>query len=251
MYQSLEAHLHDAFWAAEGEPAELPLIRDFLQRHPGRTLEIGCGSGRLLFPLLEQGAAIEGLEISADMLALFQQEAKRRGVNPAIHHCGLEDFHNQHPYASLLIPAFTLQLFSRQQLPNILTKLRSLTQPSGGLYLTTFIPWPEITGELEEDTWYPDKEITLPDGSIARCHTRHEIHRLEQSLTRQHRYSLTTATGSETLHSTEQVLQWYHLPELTLLLHQSAWQIDHIITDFTPSELCPDAHIITIYATAR
>lgn len=250
MYQSLEAHLHDAFWAAEGASAELPLISDFLHLHPGRTLEIGCGSGRLLLPIFEQGTDIEGLEISADMVDLLQKNAAASGLTPRIHHCGIEDFTAQTDYASLLVPAFTLQLFSRDQLPSILTHLHHLTTQGGGLYLTLFIPWAEITGELDEGSWYRDNEITLPDGSIARCDTRHEINRLQQTLTREHRYTLTHPSGKKEKHTATQHLQWYSLPELKLLLQDANWRIDTIITDFCPGSPSTDAHIITLYATA-
>src|SRR5688572_23453449 len=59
-YTSLEALLHDAFWAEEGEPAELQLLDETLREYPGPSLEIGCGSGRLLLPLLQKGHQVEG-----------------------------------------------------------------------------------------------------------------------------------------------------------------------------------------------
>jgi len=43
--------------------------------HPGaRALEIGCGTGRLLRPALEQGCPITGIDISDDMLALAREK---------------------------------------------------------------------------------------------------------------------------------------------------------------------------------
>ena len=41
----------------------------------------------------------------------------------------------------------------------------STPTPGGGLYLSTFIPWAEITGELEEGSWYLDQEATTPEGN--------------------------------------------------------------------------------------
>ena len=54
MYDQLEAKLHDLFWAAEGQSEELALIEEFLQQYAGTALELGCGSGRLLTPLLNR-----------------------------------------------------------------------------------------------------------------------------------------------------------------------------------------------------
>ena len=46
------------------------LMAAFLEKHPGPALEIGSGSGRLMFPLVQMGLDVEGLELSPDMLAL-------------------------------------------------------------------------------------------------------------------------------------------------------------------------------------
>ncbi len=58
-YHSLEAELHDAFWEADDDGSEVRLMAEFLKKHPGTALEIGSGSGRLMFPLLEMGFDVE------------------------------------------------------------------------------------------------------------------------------------------------------------------------------------------------
>ena len=80
MYQSLEAKLHDAFWDAEEGPSELELLEAFHRDHPGRALELGCGSGRLLLPLLDSGLDIEGIDLSPDMLDLCREKAAAQNL---------------------------------------------------------------------------------------------------------------------------------------------------------------------------
>ncbi|RYD65398.1 MAG: class I SAM-dependent methyltransferase, partial [Verrucomicrobiaceae bacterium] len=46
------------------------MLDELLRGHPGISLEIGCGSGRLLLPLLQKGHNVEGLELSREMLDL-------------------------------------------------------------------------------------------------------------------------------------------------------------------------------------
>ena len=84
-YTSLEALLHDAFWAEEGEPAELALLDEVLREHPGPSLEVGCGSGRLLLPLLQKGHDVEGLELSGEMLAMCRTAAEDLSLEPVLH----------------------------------------------------------------------------------------------------------------------------------------------------------------------
>ena len=73
MYEKLEARLHDVFWEAEAPGVELDLIQQHLSGSKGRCLEIGCGSGRILLPLLDAGYLVDGVDVSQDMLELLKQ----------------------------------------------------------------------------------------------------------------------------------------------------------------------------------
>src|SRR5512137_3076904 len=94
-YLSLEAELHDAFWEAEDDGSEVRLMAEFLKKHPGPALEVGSGSGRLMFPLLRQGFGVEGLELSPDMRALGALRAKRLGVKPVVHEGDMTRWHGR------------------------------------------------------------------------------------------------------------------------------------------------------------
>jgi SAM-dependent methyltransferase len=248
MYESLEAKLHDVFWAAEGEAAELPLIEDFLRNHPGKALELGCGSGRLLLPLLEKGFVIEGLDNSGAMLALCRERAA--AIEPVLHHAAIEDFQATGPYEAITIPAFTLQLIEASRVPAVLARLHRLLEPGGGLYLTTFIPWAELTGELEENQWFLDKECPLPAGNTALCHTRFQIRRLSQTLAREHRYELLDTAGRVTQSSTsKQDLCWFWPREMTMMLASAGFTLRKVIGDFSPGIPCDDdSQMITCIA---
>lgn len=245
MYQSLEASLHDLFWRAESEADETPLLEEFLRKHPGKSLEVGCGSGRLMLDLLEKGFDIEGVELSADMVQLLNEDANKRGLTPIVHHTAIEQFETNSIFSAITIPAFTLQLLSREKAQQVLTSLRSLTKPKGGIYLTLFIPWSEILDELEIDVWHLDKEAQLPNGQNAKCFTRHSINRLMQELHREHRYEV-----GETKHFSEQTLQWYFLPELIKMLDTSGWTFVNFDSNFQQGEQDADACVITLYAIA-
>jgi SAM-dependent methyltransferase len=251
MYSHLEATLHDLFWSAEGSSAELPLIKDFLEKFPGAALELGCGSGRLLLPLRHDGYLIEGLDNSQDMLNLCRQQPD--GEDVMLYHAGMENFETGAMYGAITIPAFTLQLIPIETIPGVLENIHRHLHPDGGLYLTTFIPWAEITGELEDDHWYLDQEAPLPDGNTAKCHTRFQIKRLSQQLTREHRYEIVDPKGtaletSESVHN----LTWFWPREITMMLHHAGFDIEKIITDFdAEAPFDDDGQIITVIASRR
>ena len=230
-YLSLEAELHDAFWSAEDDASEVGLLAAFLTDHPGRALEIGCGSGRLMFPLLERGFDVEGLELSPDMLALARADAARRGVSAVFHEGDMTCWTGPRRHASLLVPAFTLQLADDPAAA--LVHWRSLLEPGGALYLTTFTPLAELAGDHPENEWYADHEATLPGGRTARIETRHTLDFGTRRLHRQHRYSIDT--DPPRVHHSRQTIRWFAPGELEWLLDHAGFEITRCFADFDPS----------------
>ena len=249
-YTSLEALLHDAFWADEGEPAELALLDELLRDHPGLSLEIGSGSGRLLLPLLQKGHQIEGLELSADMLAMCRESAAALSLDPVLHEGDMTVFDPGKTYASLLLPAFTLQLAPDPAAA--LARFRRLLQPDGVIYLSVFIPLAELHGELPEGEWYDDHRTRLPDGRSASVETRHTLKRKARILEREHRYRLFDVDGQmEAEHSCTQTLRWFTPRQLRGLLAKAGFEPLHAVADFDPEIPVDDeAQIITVVARA-
>ena len=249
-YTSLEALLHDAFWAAEGEPAELALIEAVLRDHPGTALEVGCGSGRLLLPLLQKGHPVEGLELSPDMLALCRAAAADLALAPVLHEGDMAVFTPGKTYASLLLPAFTLQLSPDPAAA--LAHFKTLLEPGGVIYLSVFIPLAELHRELPEGEWYEDHRTTLPGGRAAGVETRHRLDRKGRVLDREHRYRLFGPDGSvEAEHLSHQTLRWFTARQLRGLLAKAGFEPLHAVADFDPElPVDEDAQIITVVARA-
>ncbi len=230
-YLSLEAELHDAFWAAEDDASEVRLLADFLADHPGTSLEIGCGSGRLMFPLLERGFDVEGLELSPDMLALARAEASRRGVNAVFHEGDMTRWTCLRRYSSLLVPAFTLQLAADPSAA--LIHWHGLLESGGALYLTTFTPFAELEGIHPENEWYPDHEAILPNGDTASLETRHTLDADRRLLHREHRYTIDSNPPRS--HHSHQDIRWFATGELEWLLDHAGFEITGSFADFDPT----------------
>ena len=55
----------------------------FAERHfprPGRLIDLGCGTGRLLLPFAERGFQVLGVDLSAEMLRIVGEKAAVAGV---------------------------------------------------------------------------------------------------------------------------------------------------------------------------
>lgn len=237
-YRSLEARLHDSFWDADDDASEVLLMDGFLRAHPGRALEIGAGSGRLLAPLLQLGHEIEGLELSTDMLDLARERARSEAVDLTMHEGDMTSWQTGRTYASLLAPAFTLQLADDPAVA--LRHWRDWLVPGGAFYLTVFVPLAELEGEVPENEWYQDHTATLPDGRDAMVETRFRIDRTRRILHREHRYTL-SGHPAET-HESHQTLRWIDPPDLPALLARCGYRLVRWFPDFDPSDTAWDPH---------
>ncbi len=250
-YLSLEAELHDAFWEAEDDGSEVRLMAEFLKKFPGPALEIGAGSGRLMFPLLQMGFEVEGLELSHDMLELAKARARESGLRPVMHEGDMADWSDGRKFAALLAPAFTLQLAAEPE--KTLRHWHGLLENHGGLYLTVFMPYAELLGDLPENQWYEDHRVTLPDGRTGLLETRHRLDRPRQLVEREHRYSL---SGNPPLtHLSRQTIRWFEHAETLALLAACGFRADGYFLDFDPSRTPADPDsvnfdgILTYHAT--
>jgi hypothetical protein len=135
-------------------------------------------------------------------------------------------------YSSILIPAFTFQLF-----PDPQKQLQRLRAQTDYLYLTLFFPWAEVTGDLPQNEWYFDRAIRLPTGEMGELETRHKIKESSGSLTRKHRYTLKDKSGSVVREEiTEQALRFFPDASLKKLLKNTGWEIEKEIYNLGESE---------------
>lgn len=73
------------WWAEVNQPeeAELAYLRAAIARSGEPALDLGCGAGRLLLPLLAEGFDVDGTDISADMIDRVREAAAVAGLDVA------------------------------------------------------------------------------------------------------------------------------------------------------------------------
>lgn len=75
------------WWAefvATAEPEELDYFRTAIRKFGEPALDLGCGAGRILIPMLAERFDVDGSDVSADMIAQARALAETSGFSPRL-----------------------------------------------------------------------------------------------------------------------------------------------------------------------
>ncbi len=249
-YEGLEAKLYDLIW--ENEYDDEAFYSWLLSEKEGKTLEVACGTGRILVPLCQQGWDIEGLDASQTMLNLCVQNAKSSGLNPILHHQKMEEMSLPEKYNTIFLPGFSFQLLTlRKEADQALTNFRNHLNKNGQLIISTFVPWSSLQSDESENTWRLRKNtIRSEDNAQILCHEAVATARQEQLLTIWNRYEVLSPEGK--LLETElrrMYVRWYFKNEFLLLLEKAGFKNIETFGDFSSEPAGEEHSLITYRAT--
>jgi SAM-dependent methyltransferase len=139
----------------------------------GRALELACGTGRLLLPMLRDGLEVEGLDTSADMLAILHAKAQRLKLDPRTYRLPMQAFDLPRRYRSVFVPAGTFGILVHDaEIDATLACCLHALEPGGQLLvpLATEPPTPTPVG-----AWQPRRDVAVP-GHAARVRIEEQWH---------------------------------------------------------------------------
>lgn len=88
-------YIHDA--------PELPFFEKAIAEFGQPVLDVGCGTGRILLPLLRAGIDVDGCDLSGDMLSHCQSKASRAGFSPNLYEQPMQAFSIPRKYKTIYI----------------------------------------------------------------------------------------------------------------------------------------------------
>ena len=101
LYSGLAA-LH---WSAYDDPTwDHDFYKRVVEQAGGLALDVACGAGRLLRRYLQAGLAVEGVDSSADMLAVCRQKAEADGLSPVLYCQPMQALDLPKRYACIYVP---------------------------------------------------------------------------------------------------------------------------------------------------
>jgi len=119
-----------------GALGDIQYYRDQLGSLDGPILEAGCGSGRLMIPMLEAGLPVQGFDHSEWMLAQCRQAADARGLNAPLSRQRLQAFAFDARFAAIVSPVggFTL-IDDYAEALAVLRRFHDHLRPGGRLFV--------------------------------------------------------------------------------------------------------------------
>jgi len=110
----------------------------------GAALELGCGTGRILLPLLEAGLDAAGVDRSLPMLQQLRRDATTCGIDaPRVAQMDLRALALRGRFTTVLMPySLATYLVDPDDLARLLGELRERIVAGGVLLLDAFVPKP-------------------------------------------------------------------------------------------------------------
>ena len=152
-----------ARWWAEFNTAdaeELAFYQEFIAGDGQPALDLACGAGRLLLPMLRAGLDVDGCDISPDMLARCRELAAAEGLRPRLYQQAMHELDLPRAYRTMYIcDSFGIGA-GREEDMETLRRCHALLAPGGTLLFNLYLPY----GELERwNTWLPERLSDLPE----------------------------------------------------------------------------------------
>jgi SAM-dependent methyltransferase len=210
---------------------DLPFWTRVAREAGGPTLELGCGTGRVLLALRRAGADVDGVDLNGPMLDRLRDKARAAGMAPTLVQADMTSFSTPRRYARVLCPfnGFAHADGTEAQIAT-LVRCREHLLPGGAVVLHMSYPslayWSEPDGVpvREQTVRRPGTDHTLElwdlrfrDRVAQRQRSEMEIRELDAS-------GATIATTR--VHAFQ---RWVYRAELELLFRTAGfarWRID-------------------------
>jgi SAM-dependent methyltransferase len=144
------------------EPEELAYFGAAIRKFGGPALDVGCGNGRILIPLLAAGLDVDGSDISADMITAAEAQAFKGGFTPRLTVQPMHTLDLGRTYRTIyMCGAFGIGGRRDHDRESLRRAYRHL-EPGGALLITNHVfPYGE-TDETRWARWLPRHRAGIP-----------------------------------------------------------------------------------------
>lgn len=214
----------------------------FARQMNGRVLELGCGTGRILLPMVHAGVTAIGIDRSLPMLARLRSDAQAEGITPFVARMDMCKLGFTAPFRCIIL-AYSLitYLLYETQAVALLRHLRTQLEPDGAIVIDAFIP-KTIHGFSD---FRPDYERAHRQGMLERSKRITTLagrwHQVER------RYVLRDRQGQlQRVVNTTDIIKPYTVEELHRIARGAGYHVDGCVFDYGSSEPSQDSRFATL-----
>ncbi|WP_125767237.1 class I SAM-dependent methyltransferase [Lapidilactobacillus wuchangensis] len=204
---------------------DLEYYLEKLQGTSGRILEAGVGTGRLLIPLLGAGLTVDGVDISAEMLAQCRQNLQAHQLSADLFEQDLTKLNLPEHYQAIVMPTGSFCLLPKAKIAAVLAAFYQQLTPGGQLIVDLEMPSDFHEGTTDQATFPLDDHQ-----GIMMTNYHEKIDWFNQKTSTLSKYELITngaVTATELSHF---IMYWYGLNEFEMLLQAAGFsEISHEI----------------------
>jgi SAM-dependent methyltransferase len=216
------------------------------------TLDVGCGTGRLLLDYMQQGIDVDGVDNSPEMLELLRQKAAALGLAPQVWLQTMETLDLPRRYRTILVPSSSFQLLTEPGAADeALRRFFTHLEPGGVLVMSLFILGVDEDGQpIAEDE--STHEVVRPDdGAIIRRWSRSVYDHANQMEDTEDRYEVIVGgvvVASEQ-RSRARATRGYTRAQAIALLQAAGFADVHLTSGFSFTPAAAEDTLFCIFGT--
>jgi len=253
---------YDDPWTAEvydyqtqGRGNDVPFWMSLAEEADGETLEIACGTGRVLLPLARAGLRVTGLDVSAAMLAVARRklDGEPAEVSERVNliHADMTQFDLGKRFGLVIIPFSAFQvLLTRADQRACLERCRAHLEPGRLLAIDVFNPRLSRLTSSAPVLECP-QEFTVPGGQTVCWSGETEYDLTSQTLRSRWRYERTAPGGETTVSQHVLALHYFFRFEMEWMLEACGFEVEALYGDFGRSEFTDESPEMIFVARKR
>lgn len=255
LYTGLAA-LH---WSAYDDPTpDHDFFERVIEQSGTPALDVGCGAGRLLRRFLAAGLEVDGVDISADMLAVCRAKCQAEGLTPTLYESPMQALDLPRRYRTIFIPCGTFVcVMDREAALETLRRFHRHLLPGGTLVFNIYTCDYDYSQPFDParypTEWKFHVEKTFPEPGkrlvVERRLTWQDP--IEQYDAEERRYRLyqDEALVAEEVHAGQ--YHWYFQHELLLMLRLAGFDDVSVKGDFTDEDFGPQHQGSMVFLARR
>jgi SAM-dependent methyltransferase len=219
-YFNFLAEWYDRLLANEG--LDIKYYTEAIGSNTQLVLELACGTGRLMIPLIRAGHEVDGVDISPDMLKICREKLNKDNLDAGLYEQDIVSFDIDKNYGTIFICGGSFCMIS--DIDDAFNSLRGIfkhLKPGGRLILDMFNP---LDSYKNDDAGVPKVIRTAQDGEhkiVCTAVTEYDVY--EQILMGNYKYELFKNDDLQAELKDDFKMRWYGKYEFKLLLEKAGF----------------------------